>query len=87
MAFPEFPFPDNLPSFMRHGEVLKYLEDYADHFGLRKYINFQTEVISVKPRENMEQLTWEVITKDLQSFKAEQTGIFDAVVVCNGYVI
>ena len=87
MAFPEFPFPPNLPSFIGHELVLKYLEGYANQFGLRKFIKFQNEVISVKPCENEEGLvTWQVVTKDLRNSGAEQTEFFDAVVVCNGYV-
>jgi len=38
MAFPGFPFPDHLPSFIKHQDVLKYLEDYATHYDLLQYI-------------------------------------------------
>ena len=38
MAFPGYPFPENLPSFIRHEDVLKYLEDYSQHYDLQKLI-------------------------------------------------
>ena len=38
MAFPDFPFPDDLPSFVGHEEVRSYLIDYAQHFKLLQFI-------------------------------------------------
>ena len=38
MAFPDFPFSKDMPSFVKHTVVHKYLEDYADHFQLRDHI-------------------------------------------------
>ena len=38
MAFLDYPFPKNLPSFMGHQDVLKYLQDFADHYDLYKRI-------------------------------------------------
>ncbi|UYV84884.1 hypothetical protein LAZ67_X003868 [Cordylochernes scorpioides] len=38
MMFPDFPFPEEGPSFIHHTEVLKYLHQYADYFQLYKYI-------------------------------------------------
>ena len=38
MAFPGFQFPKHLPSFIVHEDVLKYLQDYAKHYGLEKFI-------------------------------------------------
>lgn len=37
MEFMDFPFI-NSKSFVTAGEVLKYLEDYCDHFNLKKHI-------------------------------------------------
>ena len=48
MLFPEFPFPDNVPSFFHHSGVLKYLEDYASHYNLEQYIRFETKMLNVK---------------------------------------
>uniref|UniRef100_A0A0L8HYK0 Flavin-containing monooxygenase n=1 Tax=Octopus bimaculoides TaxID=37653 RepID=A0A0L8HYK0_OCTBM len=49
MSFRNFPYPDNAPSFLHHSEVLAYLEDFANHFGLHQYIKFQTQVTLVEP--------------------------------------
>ena len=38
MAFPDFPFREDLPSFMGHEEVLSYLVSYAQHFDLLPFI-------------------------------------------------
>jgi len=38
MAFPGYAFPSELPSFIRHQEVLEYLQNYAQHYNLAKYI-------------------------------------------------
>ena len=38
MAFPDFPFRKDLPSFVSHEAVRSYLDDYADNFSLNKYI-------------------------------------------------
>ena len=49
MCFPEFPFPSDLPSFPGHQDVSKYLQQYANHFDLMRYIKFRTFVEQVKP--------------------------------------
>lgn len=41
MAFPDFEFDKDLPSFIHHTDVLQYLKDYAAHFELLKYIKVQ----------------------------------------------
>lgn len=38
MAFPDFPFREDLPSFIKHWEVLEYLQEYGKHYNLEKYI-------------------------------------------------
>lgn len=88
MAFPDFPFKTELPSFVGHADVRKYLEDYANHFDLFKYIKFFTYVESVKPiktdvrgKEN-----WEVKVRDVRNKDSlGESSVFDAVMVCNGH--
>jgi len=48
MAFPDFPFHDELPSFFGHEEVRSYLVDYAQHFDLLPFI----KVITLSSRTN-----------------------------------
>lgn len=49
MAFPDFPFDPHLPSFLSHSDILKYLQEYADYFQLISLIQFNTQVVHVKP--------------------------------------
>jgi dimethylaniline monooxygenase (N-oxide forming) len=45
MAFPDFPFDPTKykTSFVRHGEVRDYLDDYADHYELRRHIQLEKQ--------------------------------------------
>ncbi|OWF48026.1 flavin-containing monooxygenase FMO GS-OX5-like [Mizuhopecten yessoensis] len=86
MAFPDFPFRGDLPSYVRHGDVLEYLESYADQFDLFKYIKFSTTVIWVEPLTSPDKVTWQVTYKALSdSVVTPVTENFDAVMVCNGH--
>ncbi|XP_078609486.1 uncharacterized protein LOC144880836 isoform X2 [Branchiostoma floridae x Branchiostoma japonicum] len=85
MAFPDFPFDSSLPSFVTHQEVLKYLEDYTDHFQLRKHIQFLTKVDTVKPVTGAGQTLWEVTVSSVEEPEKITTQQFDAVMVCNGH--
>ena len=49
MAFPDFPFSENLPSFPYHSDVLHYLQRYAEHHNLSRLIKFRTLVEKVVP--------------------------------------
>jgi len=59
--------------FFKGDEYGKYLEDFADEFGLRKYIRLNTAVESVKQSDEQ----WIVATD-----KGE--GKFDQVIICTG---
>jgi len=51
MFFPDFPFKKDLPSFIKHTDVLEYLKQYAVHHHLHRYIciQFCTLVDKVEP--------------------------------------
>ena len=91
MCYPDFPFPDNVPTFMHHTTVYEYLVNYAKHFGLEKLINFKTKVSSVSPilpkdgilDDNSRFIKWNVQYENVES-KAKVDEEFDGVVVCNG---
>ncbi|ESO82679.1 hypothetical protein LOTGIDRAFT_177635 [Lottia gigantea] len=88
MAFPDFQFNANLPSFIGHEEVLRYLESYSNFYGLSSYIKFKTYVLRVNPIKDLKDKTkWEVSYTNTTDKKEEnnQTEIFDAVIVCNGH--
>ena len=66
-------------SFLHHTEVLAYLESYADHFDLKKFIHYNTTVKHVVHSNKEWNVTVENLeTGDLTTLK------FEAVVVCNG---
>ena len=84
MAYPDLPFPQDLPSFITNADVNKYLETYTEHFNFRKNIKFNHQVLSIKPVLGQEEKEkWDIVVKDLTN-ETIQKNIFDAVVVCNG---
>ncbi|XP_071497559.1 uncharacterized protein [Diadema antillarum] len=89
MAFPDFPFDSSLPSFIKHTDVLKYIEQYAQHFNLLKYIQFCKVVELVRPissADDTKHVSWEVTVRDVRNLQSESTTEkFDAVIVCNGH--
>mgnify|MGYP001158407749 FL=1 len=79
--YEDFPFPEDTPDYPSHQQLLKYFNDYADHFQIKKYIKFGTEVLNC---EYLSDKTWEVEWKHLDSSRIHKTK-FDALVVCNGH--
>ncbi|WP_425570871.1 flavin-containing monooxygenase [Rugosimonospora acidiphila] len=77
--FPDFPMPDDWPDYPHHSQVHGYLDRYTEHFGLREYIWFGTEVVRVEPAEGE---SWDVTTRVGQH---ERTSRYAAVVVANGH--
>lgn len=85
MAFPDFPFPDHERSFLPHEDVRAYLEQYCDHYGLRKFIKFEHKILQVEPQANSNDPTsWVVSSKCLKSGNVNES-TYDAVLVCNGH--
>lgn len=73
--FPDYPMPADYPDFPSAAQMLKYLEDYAQHYGLGENMQFDSEVTSVAPVENN---LWEV------GIGGEKR-IYEGVVICNGH--
>ncbi|KYQ51849.1 Flavin-containing monooxygenase FMO GS-OX-like 3 [Trachymyrmex zeteki] len=85
MAIPDFPFQDlDVPSFVHHSLIKKYLMSYAKHFNLYPYIKLNTLVKRVEPETMNGRTLWLVTYESLET-KTETTKIFDAVVLCNGH--
>lgn len=85
MKFPDFEFPSTVESFAHHTAVLKYLEDYADHFKLHPYIKLGHHVENVAVVESDEgPPSWAVTVKDL-STGVVSTVTCDALLICNGH--
>ncbi|KAG5732452.1 Flavin-containing monooxygenase FMO GS-OX-like 4 [Termitomyces sp. T112] len=75
MAYTSYPFAPSTALFPDAKVVLKYLNDYADHFHLRPHIQFKTTVKKVVWNASR----WEVTTS------ANTVLSFDLVMVCNGH--
>jgi cation diffusion facilitator CzcD-associated flavoprotein CzcO len=48
--YADYPMPANYPDFPSAQQMLDYLRGYADHFGLREHIQFNTKVVMAAPR-------------------------------------
>jgi dimethylaniline monooxygenase (N-oxide forming) len=77
-AFSDFPFRDDLPDYPPCGEVVSYLNAYADRFGVREHIRFETRVDKVAPADDGR---WIV---HVTGPSGPQAATFDAVLVCSG---
>ncbi len=77
-AFSDFSFPAGLPDYPACGEVVSYLSAYADHFGVREHIRFETRVEKVGSATDGR---WIVHTISPAGARA---ATFDAVFVCSG---
>ena len=74
--YSDYPMPADWPDFPSAAQMLGYLNDYADHFGLRERIEFNTEVTNVVPTENDR---WEV------TLKSGEKRVYGGVLICNGH--
>ncbi|CAL8266538.1 unnamed protein product [Merluccius merluccius] len=88
MMFPDFPFDHQLPSFLSHQEVQRYLERYCRSHQVTPHIRFSTVVEEVNPvtleTEGAGPKTvWEVTSSDIEGAKKMET--FDSVFVCSGH--
>ena len=75
MSFRDFPMEGSYPDFPHHSEINEYLERYAEAFGLKRNIAFET---GVEHARRLEGGGWEIQTSDAQ------TRSFDAL-VANGH--
>uniref|UniRef100_A0A8D0HFP4 Dimethylaniline monooxygenase [N-oxide-forming] n=1 Tax=Sphenodon punctatus TaxID=8508 RepID=A0A8D0HFP4_SPHPU len=83
-AFTDFPYPEDFPVFLHNSLVLEYLRMYVNHFNLLKHIQFKTTVISVRKHPDFSTSgQWDVVT---ETNGKEKFAIFDAVMVCTGYL-
>lgn len=87
MAFPQYPFKSHLPSFITHKDVLNYLTDFSNDYGINNFIKFSHRVEEIHPvytDDNKMFPQWILTALDLGN-KSEHTEVFDAVMVCNGH--
>ncbi len=85
--FSDFPMPENYADFPQHADVLRYLEAYAEHFGVTPHVRFRTDVVRVVPTRdaarNSSAIAWDVTLRDRDG--AHETRRFGAVAVCTGH--
>src|ERR1700712_4518004 len=43
-GFPDFPMPDDYPDYPNHRQILDYIRAFADHFDLRRNIEFNASI-------------------------------------------
>ncbi|XP_068950619.1 flavin-containing monooxygenase 1-like, partial [Petaurus breviceps papuanus] len=83
-CYSDFPFPEDFPNFMPHSQFLEYLRMYANKFNLLKCIQLKTIVCKVKKCPDFSTSgQWEVTTEHEGK---QESAIFDAVMVCTGYL-
>lgn len=74
--YPDFPMPVSYPDFPSRQQMADYYAFYADNYGLREHIEFETKVVMCKPLVDE---SWEV------EFAGGIKRVFRGVVVCNGH--
>ena len=82
---------ESLPSFPGHSDVRTYLEQYFEHYKLKKFVQFGTLVEQVLPVPTgpevvdgtFNSVKWSVTTQILSNSQ-RRTEEFDSVLICNG---
>nr|XP_054291755.1 dimethylaniline monooxygenase [N-oxide-forming] 4 isoform X3 [Pongo pygmaeus] len=70
---------------MNHEKFWDYLQEFAEHFDLLKYIQFKTTVRSVTKRPDFSETgQWDVVT---ETEGKQNRAVFDAVMVCTGHFL
>ncbi|MFG2177398.1 flavin-containing monooxygenase [Streptomyces abikoensis] len=78
----EYPMPADYPTFPSRAQMLRYLNDYVDHFHLREHIEFDTEVVEVRPLDRTGMAGWRVT---LSTGERREQREYAGVVVANGH--
>ena len=80
-GFSDFPAdPARYPSYFSHRKYLQFLDEYTEHFDLKRHIKFNTKVISCKQLQDGK---WSVVTASKDGLNSEE--IYDAVFSCSGH--
>ncbi|MDZ7839546.1 MAG: NAD(P)-binding domain-containing protein [Gammaproteobacteria bacterium] len=76
LGYSDFPIDPSLPDFLSHRQFLAHLEAYADHFGIRPLVTFNTRVETVTPQAGR----WRVRLSDGEEHD------YGTVIVANGHL-
>jgi Flavin-binding monooxygenase-like len=74
--YPDYPMPVYYPDFPSAAQMQEYLRDYAEHFGLRARIQFNTKVLMAVPLVDGR---WEVL------LSGGEKRAYKGLIVCNGH--
>jgi hypothetical protein len=61
-CFSDYPFPDNTPDYPHWEQMARYINDYVDHFDVRRHIRFNTRVR--RAAQDADRAAWTVETED-----------------------
>ncbi|MFN8375411.1 MAG: NAD(P)-binding domain-containing protein [Anaerolineae bacterium] len=74
--YEDYPMPADYPDYPSHKQLLTYFQGYAEHFGVTKYIRFNTEVVKAEKQADE---TWNITLGD------GTLEHFDYLLVANGH--
>ena len=84
-AYSDFPPPKDLPNYCHNSQLVRYFDSYAEHHGVKKYIKFLHDVVSVvQTQDHVLTGRWKVTVKNLAD-NSNIEEIFDGVCVCTGH--
>lgn len=85
MLYPSHLAPPSTPLFTVAHVINDYMQDYANHFDLRRYISFNSPVVSAIWNSSTAQ--WRVVTRSKSKDKpaTETISFFDHLLVANGH--
>ncbi len=72
------PMPEAYPDYPDHRQILAYIRDFAERFGLRDKVTFDVEVLKATPLGEGASGGWEV------TLSTGETRVYKGVVVANG---
>lgn len=76
LGYSDFPIDPSLPDFLSHDQFLQHLEAYAERFGIRELVTFNTTVETVTPGEGGFRVT----------LANGETRQYKSVIVANGHL-
>jgi len=82
MGFQDFAFPPNPDTFPSQSQVLKYLQDYCEHYNLLQHVKFNHRVDYVSSQQSEDFCKWSVKVTDLNN-KLSFCEDFDNIFVCS----
>lgn len=79
--FDEMPMPDHYPNYPSKDQVAAYLNSFADEFGLRERVTFNTEIVGTRPVNGGDGADGWIV-----SFGDGSEREYDGVLIANGHL-